>query len=322
MTSLKFCGTKRKCSEAPSQTSSASSTASGSSKSSSGQSSASSGGGSASGEVEEEEESSSSSSSASFGSNSSRDKRFKHTLAIIREHASEESNTDLSDDSSKDPTKVKEYGRVNDHQIREAARIATDKGGECVSRVTIGAGETLAFKCRFGHIFRCSIEAAEKDWCTTCIKYYSQCTEFATQNRGRLLDSALCTPVKFQCSQGHVFTCKTYKAKHLRWCAICKQHEEEQKKLLNEEQKAKEDAKKLQEQEKLFDEARKTMEQEAAERAKQEAMCYELYLEQAIRQKAKMETVNGIGEGDCYWVNKILMTPTELLVGKLYAICC
>ncbi len=323
MTSLKFSGTKRKCSESPSQGAanvSLGSSTSASPQTGSSDSGASSGGGSSSGEVEDEEESSSSSSPVDSGFDSSRVKRFKHTLASIRENASEEFNTDLSEDSSKDPAKFKEYGRVNAHQLNEASRIAAAKGGECISKVTIGAGETLAFKCHFGHIFRCSVAAATSDWCVTCQRYYAQCVEFAARNNGKLLDSKLRTPVRFECAKGHVFTCKTYKAKHLRWCNLCKEQEEELKKQQSEQQKAQESATKVKEQEKLFEEARRLMEQETAARAFEEARRYEVYLEQMIRQKAKMESsVGKVGEADCYLVNKILMTPIELLVQKWYS---
>jgi len=323
MTSLKFSGTKRKTSEAPvnnsfvSQTSAARSSRS--AKPGACNAAAPGSGGSSSGVDEDEEESSSSSSSSSLGHESSRVKRFKHTLANIRENASEESNTDLSEDSSKDPAKPKEYGRVNDLQLSEAIKIAEEKQGECISKITISSDGALAFKCKFGHIFKASLIDASTKWCPTCQKYFVQCQQFASMNNGQLVDAILTTPVRFKCSRGHEFTCKTYRAKHLKWCTICKEIDEANRKKEAEEKAAQETASREQEQEKLFEEARKAMEQEAMLRAYQESIRYETFLEQNICQKSKYEaSIGKIGEINCYWVNKILMTPDEMLMRNLY----
>ncbi len=220
MNTSKFSG-KRKCSEAPSQncsqcTVSVAAASSSSSGNGSG-SEAASGGGGSTGDVEEEEEPSSSSSAKAIwsitrGNQLSRAKRLKHTLAPVSEHASDEVNTDLSDESLKSEAHLREYGRINEDQLREALRVAGLKGGECVSKVTIGAGETLAFKCRFGHIFKSTVREAESSWCSVCSKYLTQCHEFAEKHNGKLLDADLASPVHFECARGHKFTCKSYRS--------------------------------------------------------------------------------------------------------------
>jgi hypothetical protein len=306
MTSFKFSGTKRTCSEAPCQATFSAPIAA---PCTSQNPSAESGGGSSSstGEVEDEEEPSSSSFSEE-GLSLSRSKRFKCALVDIRAHTLEDSE-ELSG--------VKEYKRISNDQLQEAAKVACAKSGECISKVTIGLGDVLGFKCKFGHIFRCSIDEARKNWCDSCNNYLKQCLEFAKKNNGKLLDLRLSIPVTFQCSKGHVFTCKTYRVKHLRWCAVCKKDEETQKKLQTEEKKAKDSETMNKEQEQLFEEAKKVMEQEQAAKVQQSTKCYEAYLEQIIRQRTMMEIGTGdLTESESYWVNKILITPIELLINN------
>lgn len=310
MTSFKFSGTKRTCSEVPCQASFSAPVATATSCTTQNPAADSSGGGSSStGEVEDEEEPSSSSSSSSRVG-SSRSKRFKCALASIRVHTLEDSEGLLP---------VKEYGRINNEQLEEASKVARSKSGECISKVTIGSGDILGFKCKFGHIFRCSIDDARDKWCVLCTNYYAQCVDFAKNNNGKLLDSKLTTPVTFECSKGHRFTCKTYRTKHLRWCAICKQDEESQKKLQNEQQRAKDSETMIKEQEELFKEARRNLEQEQASKLCQTAIQYEIYLEQIIRQRTAYEVATcGLSETESYWVNKTLVTPMELLIKKWY----
>ena len=71
----------------------------------------------------------------------------------------------------------------------------------------------------------------------------------------------------------------------------------------------------VKEQEKLFEEAKKMLEREEETRKYQNAMCWEIHLEQTIRQRTQLEVKTGkITEVESYWVNKILMTPVEMLV--------
>lgn len=308
MTSFNCAGNKRTCSEAPCQASFSAPVASpcvaqNSSAESSG------GGGSSTGEVEEEEEPSSSSFSGP-GLSLSRSKRFKCALANNRAHTLE----DFEESSA-----VKEYRHVETDQLQEASKVARAKGGECISKVTIGLGDVLGFKCKFGHIFRCSIEDAYKNWCVACRDYFTQCLDFAKKNNGRLLDNKLSIPVTFQCSKGHIFTCRTYRVKHLRWCGECKKQEETKKKLQTEQKKAKDSETMNKEQELLFEDAKKAMEQEQAAKVQQTTMCYEIYLEQVIRQQVAQEVKSGkLNELESYWVNKILITPIEVLITNWY----
>lgn len=306
MTSFKTAG-KRTCSEVPCQATFNAPVASPCVAQNS--SAESGGGGSSTGEVEEEEEPSSSSSSGS-GLSLSRSKRFKCALAENRAHTLK----DFEESSA-----IKEYKHVDTDQLQEASKVARAKGGECISKVTIGLGDILGFKCKFGHIFRCSTEDACKNWCLACKSYFAQCLDFAKKNNGKLLDIKLSIPVTFQCSKGHIFTCKTYRIKHLRWCGECKKQEESQKKLQTEQKKAKDSETMNKEQEQLFEEAKKVMEQEQAAKVQQTTMCYELYLEQVIRQRVMQEVRSGnLNELESYWVNKILITPVEVLIKNWY----
>eukprot|EP00826_Nyctotherus_ovalis_P013765 TRINITY_DN1376_c0_g2_i1.p1 TRINITY_DN1376_c0_g2~~TRINITY_DN1376_c0_g2_i1.p1 ORF type:complete len:315 (+),score=89.67 TRINITY_DN1376_c0_g2_i1:178-1122(+) len=309
--SFNFSGGKRTCSEAPCQaTFSAPIAAPCTTQNPSAESGG--GGGSSTGEVEEEEEPSSSSFSG-FGLGSPRSKRFKCALADIRAHTLED---------SEELSAVKEYRHVDGAQLHEASKVARVKGGECISKVTIGLGDVLGFKCKFGHIFRCSIEDACKNWCLACSNYMEQCVDFARKNKGKLLDTRLTVPVTFQCHNGHIFTCKTYRVKHLKWCGECKRLEETQKKLQTEQKKAKDSETMSKEQEELFKEAKKVMEQEQAAKVQETTMRYEVYLEQIIRQRSMVEASSGkLSQLEAYWVNKILMTPIEVLVSTWYALC-
>lgn len=107
---------------------------------------------------------------------------------------------------------LKEYGTINQDQLVLATSLAAAKGGECISRVTMGKGDTLAFKCRFGHIFRSTAAEVATRWCPTCDRYFAQCLDFAARNRGTLSDQSLSMPVHFECSRGHRFVCKSYRA--------------------------------------------------------------------------------------------------------------
>jgi len=304
MTSFKFFGTKRTSSEASCQATFSAPIAL-PCVSQHPPAEAGGGGGSSTGEVEDEEEPSSSSSSKErLGL--SRSKRFKCALADIRAHTLEDSE-ELSG--------IKEYKHISNDQLEEASKVARAKNGECISKVTIGLGDILGFKCNFGHIFRCSIDEARKNWCVSCNNYLKQCLDFAKKNDGKLLDIKLSMPVTFQCSKGHVFTCKTYRAKHLRWCAVCKKDEEVQKKLQTEEKKVKDSETMNKEQEQLFEEAKKLMEKEQVAKAQQSKKYYESCVEQIIRQRTMMEISSGaLSESEAYWVNKILLTPIELLI--------
>ena len=61
------------------------------------------------------------------------------------------------------------------------------------------------------------------------------------------------------------------------------------------------------------------MEQEAAMKAAEEAARYEMYIDQAARQQAKKDAKESkINENESYWVNRVLMTPCEFLISRLY----
>ena len=60
------------------------------------------------------------------------------------------------------------------------------------------------------------------------------------------------------------------------------------------------------------------MEREAAMRSMRETAQYEVRIDQAARQQAKKDLREGkISENESYWVNRILMTPPELLMTRL-----
>ena len=182
------------------------------------------GGGEGTGDLDEEEEPSSSSSpSSSLGNptlGTTRAKRFKRTSSSDCEQAPDSAGSDLTECESRsplaqggeEPSKVKEYGRLTRVQLQEAQVAAEGRGGACLSRVTIKAGNVLAFQCRFGHIFQSTVEAARTAWCPFCTKYYIQCVEWARTHGGRLLDKELSAPVHFECSKGHSFSCVSYTA--------------------------------------------------------------------------------------------------------------
>lgn len=182
------------------------------------------------GEVDEEEEPSSSSLkglgwSVKDENNLSRAKRFKHTLATIRENASEEVNTFCSSDEPRlvqtrnnsettktEEVKLREYSRVSQKQLDEAQAVASLQGGELISRIIIESGERLAFKCRNKHIFKTTIQAARTEWCQRCNAFYEGCIKLALNNNGKVLDPHPVKPMHFQCAKGHKFTCKSYKS--------------------------------------------------------------------------------------------------------------
>ena len=205
---------------------------------------------------------------------------------------------------------TKEFGHINDAQFLEASKVAHSMNGECLSHITIGLGNILSFKCKFGHIFRTTIFDAYNNWCPTCIKYFDQCSNFAKENNGKLMDIVLTTPVTFQCKNGHKFTCRSYRMKYLRWCDICKQEQEALRKERIEQQKVKNSETMNKEQEELFEKAKAEMEKERRSYANN----YELALEQLIRTRTLEEIKDGkLTETESYWVNKLLITPFEIL---------
>jgi hypothetical protein len=186
------------------------------------------GGGGATGELDEEEEPSSSSSTSSSLGNPTLGlhcpKRFKRATSLDGEQVLDSAGSDLTEAEPKSPRaegnevqtqsserpKMNEYARLSSGQLQEAQKVAASRGGVCLSKVTIKAGNVLAFQCRFGHIFQSTAENAKTSWCLTCRKYFVQCLDWAREHGGRYLDEELSTPVHFECGKGHRFVCVNY----------------------------------------------------------------------------------------------------------------
>lgn len=124
--------------------------------------------------------------------------------------------------------------KTKEEFLEDCKRIAKDRGGECLSLEYKNNKYKMLWKCSCGNEWNSRYSDIKKgSWCPRCygtIKYaIDDCELFAKKNGGKLLstdykDSK--TPLRWQCSNGHVF----YKSMNYivrgKWCKICNRDDE------------------------------------------------------------------------------------------------
>jgi hypothetical protein len=166
------------------------------------------------------------------------------------------------------------YSPVGEEIIHKATSIANEHGGTVTSQVTFLKKDKelepmLAFKCKFNHIFRCTMALAQAEWCPMCGKNGKVCSAIAAANSGQFLGVSESKEAQFRCARGHQFGYRVTHVyelvyhrnrKSMKWCRACRLFEAKREKQLEEQQLAQERASLILEQERLLREAQEQME--------------------------------------------------------------
>lgn len=118
--------------------------------------------------------------------------------------------------------------------LEDAARIATEFGGECISTSYANNYEDLQWKCDRGHDFKKPLKRVKKgEWCPICSGKYvifspKELNDHAGKFGGKCLaDSTkkISEYVTWECSDGHQWKAQIANViTNESWCPTCKSH--------------------------------------------------------------------------------------------------
>ena len=116
-------------------------------------------------------------------------------------------------------------------EFKKIQKIATDRGGKCLSTVYDGSHEKLEFQCSEGHQWSAIPNKIKNEgtWCPHCTPNslsIKKMRVFATKKGGKCLSDIYIntdTPLNWVCENGHNFqvTYKSVKAAKI-WCPLCR----------------------------------------------------------------------------------------------------
>ncbi|MET3135116.1 hypothetical protein AAKU55_005419 [Oxalobacteraceae bacterium GrIS 1.11] len=113
--------------------------------------------------------------------------------------------------------------------ISEMQRLASQKGGRCLSATYSTAHEHLEWQCAVGHTWFATPKTIYKSWCRTCafdrkrlglIKMQA----LAAQHSGRCLSETYVNSISqltWQCDMGHTWLAKPMHILRGHWCIEC-----------------------------------------------------------------------------------------------------
>mmetsp|Transcript_22508 Transcript_22508/g.40550 ORF Transcript_22508/g.40550 Transcript_22508/m.40550 type:complete len:346 (+) Transcript_22508:48-1085(+) len=142
--------------------------------------------------------------------------------------------------------------------LARAKRIASEKGGECLSISCESLITPVTFRCELGHMWSSCAPMLTGEWCKKCEVILARAASHAKEKGGRLLSSQAANEMKFECSDSHVFTVPISKFA-TRWCKLCRSAKLRQ---VKENMKQKEQQywqEQADVQQKLFEEARRKL---------------------------------------------------------------
>lgn len=109
-------------------------------------------------------------------------------------------------------------------------KIASDKGGECLSEKYGGQNVKLEFRCKNGHKFKTvpNIIKNEGTWCKKCAGLETgtieEMRELAKSKGGECLSEEYInsgTKLKWKCKDNHTWEANPRDVKHKSWCPYC-----------------------------------------------------------------------------------------------------
>nr|QBK85886.1 MAG: uncharacterized protein LCMAC101_04810 [Marseillevirus LCMAC101] len=115
--------------------------------------------------------------------------------------------------------------------LEEAQRLATERGGECLSEKYVDVKSKLRWKCGEGHEWETSLDVVKHNnsWCRKCYDINRRCgldeAQDAAKKRGGicLSDQYInCREkMEWECSKGHTWFAQYDGIKRGKWCPIC-----------------------------------------------------------------------------------------------------
>jgi len=113
--------------------------------------------------------------------------------------------------------------------INEMRKIATQRGGKCLSDEYINSGANLAWQCAKGHTWDATPNSVKGGtWCPKCAGKVrltiNQMEILAGSRDGKCLSQNYinsATPLKWQCSKGHIWKARPNDIQTGKWCPKC-----------------------------------------------------------------------------------------------------
>lgn len=114
--------------------------------------------------------------------------------------------------------------------LESLQHLARDRGGELLSKASLGALKHHLWKCSQGHIWEATPNHVKHGaWCPTCstnLRRNSYLQEMASRQGGQYLrinSDGKCKAHYWSCSQGHVWAASPREIFAGRWCPECDQ---------------------------------------------------------------------------------------------------
>lgn len=123
--------------------------------------------------------------------------------------------------------KCAKAGPASRYTIYDAEALALKNGGACLSKTLTSSQESLAWRCRDGHLFKGPIRSVRRSWCPRCLKekaFLSACSEVASSHGGLCLSTRFInakTKMRWKCKVGHQWETSWSSVKSGRWCPEC-----------------------------------------------------------------------------------------------------
>jgi len=168
--------------------------------------------------------------------------------------------------------------------------------------------------------------------CKKCKKKFMKCIQFALLHNGKVKNKEFGSIIKFECEKGHEWECKYGKKAFSHWCMHCKKINEEVTRKALEEEAENERQEAIREQNAKFEEARRLMNKEQTTNYRALFYQWDLAVASGGLTDASINKLSNelaekylrdnlcnslINFKDIFLVYKILITPKEMLVGKL-----
>jgi len=114
--------------------------------------------------------------------------------------------------------------------IDDMQKLASKKGGLCLSKKFIDSHHNLKWQCAEGHIWEASPTSVKHNssWCPHCANNFpqtiKQMQELAHSRGGKCLSKDYVnshTKLKWECAKGHIWKAKPVEVKGGTWCPYC-----------------------------------------------------------------------------------------------------
>ncbi len=122
-----------------------------------------------------------------------------------------------------------ELGVSSPKWLNDLKRIASEKGGQCLSAMYLGDAEKLEWRCELGHVWLMKPSNIKQgQWCPTCggtkKKTIEEMRELARERGGKCHASEYVngqTKMLWECAKGHTWTAKGRDVVTGSWCPKC-----------------------------------------------------------------------------------------------------